>query len=241
MKTVVVIGASGEIGKHICTKFYKRGYNVIAGYCSNNVTNLADKLNYKKNRLCPLFIDLQNEQSIEQFFINTISIFGRIDVLVNCAGVSFPNLLIDTDFLQVKKEIDVNLLGVISACKHAVKNMLNGCGGRIINIASIWGVVGGAMETTYSATKAGLIGFSKALAKEVGSANITVNCISPGAVKSKMNAHLNKTDYEEIKSNTPLGKIITAKEVANCAVFLASNSAQNITGQNIVIDGGFTL
>ena len=226
MKTVVVIGASGEIGKHICTKFYKRGYNIIAGYCSNNVTNLADKLNYKKNRLCPLFIDLQNEQSIEKFFNNAISIFGRIDVLVNCAGVSFPNLLIDTDFLQVKKEVDVNLLGVISACKHAVKNMLNGCG---------------AMETTYSATKAGLIGFSKALAKEVGSANITVNCISPGAVKSKMNAHLNKTDYEEIKSNTPLGKIITAKEVANCAVFLASNSAQNITGQNIVIDGGFTL
>lgn len=243
MKTVVIIGASGGIGNEICKAFYKKGYNIFASYCNNKkaIDALCGNLNYKDNRICQFYLNLKDQLSIDKFFNKAISIFGKIDVLINCAGVSFPNLLIDCNLNEIENEIDINLKSVILCCKHAVTHMIKFSGGKIINIGSIWGTVGGSYESTYSATKAGVIIFSKALAKEVGSSNITVNCISPGAIKTNMISNLIKEDVQEIINNTPLKKLATAKQIAKTAIFLASNNANSITGQNIVIDGGFTL
>lgn len=245
MKTAVIIGGSGGIGKEVATAFFKKGYNCAIGYFSNEkiATTLANTLNNKSknNRATALKIDTQNEASVNDFFAQVTKIFGQIDVMVNCSGVSHPNLLIDCSSADINHEIGVNLYGTIMCAKAVAPIMISAGFGRIINISSMWGVSGSAFETTYSATKAGVIGFDRALAKELASANITVNTICPGAVKTKMNAHLTACDYAQIKKDTPLGSLISAKEIAQTALFLASSSAKNITGQTITIDGGFTL
>ena len=242
MKNVIIIGASGAIGKEMVRAFYNKGYNVFGGYFSNKneLDALIKKLKNKNNRVCFEQVDLSSEESIKKFFNSFAKVFGKVDVLVNCAGVSRPNLLMDVNSSDLSSEISINLTGTIISCKEAL-NHFNDHGGSIINIGSIWGSVGGAFETTYSATKGGVIAFSKALAKEVGSAGIRVNVISPGLVKSPINNHLTRQDYEAVKSEAPLNRIATAKEIAACATFLASNNARSITGQNIVIDAGFTL
>ena len=242
MKTVIIIGASGAIGKEMVKSFYKKGYNVFAGFNNNKseLEGLLKTLTEKKNRIVFEGVDLTDEKSIASFFAKFKSVFGVCDCLVNCAGVSYPNLLIDVKFEQLLNEINVNLVGTILACKSSI-DCFGDNGGSIVNMASIWGVCGGAFESTYSAPKGGIIAFSKALAKEIGSKKIRVNTISPGLIKSPMNAHLTKFDYASVKHESPLNRLVSAKEVADCALFLASDGAKNITGQNITIDAGFIL
>ena len=161
--------------------------------------------------------------------------------MVNAGGVSRPNLLIDVKKEDICAEVGTNLIGVMLTCREAAKIMMRFGSGRIINIASVWGVVGSAVESTYSGAKAGVIGFSRALSKELGGANITVNCISPGAVKTAMTAHLSKADFDAIRRESPIEKLVTPKAIAKTAVFLAGSAGEFITGQNIVVDCGWTL
>jgi len=242
MKNAVIIGASGALGKEMVKTFYNKGYNVFAGYFSNENTlrDCAADLKVRVNRVSIERIDVTDSKSVENFFEKFKQVFGKIDVLINCAGVSHPNVLIDVNDNEVEREVRVNLLGVINVCRAAL-NLFSDAGGAVVNLASIWGSVGGAFETTYSATKGGVIAFSKALAKEIGSMRVRVNTISPGLVKSPMNSHLSREDYNSIRESSPLNRLATAKEVAALAYFLASPAAKSITGQNITIDAGFTL
>ncbi|MBQ7452799.1 MAG: SDR family oxidoreductase [Clostridia bacterium] len=242
MKNLVIVGASGEIGLDIAKRFYNKGYNVFAGYCSNPkpLENLIMKLNQKANRFCYEQINLKDEQSIKNFFNKAKAVFGNISCLINCAGVSHPNLLIDAKTEDVDDELLVNLRGAILATKHALP-LMQDKNARIINIASIWGTNGGSCESTYSASKGGLLSFTKAIAKEMGRTGLTANCISPGLIKTKMNKHLSKEDYVSIASESALGHIATKQDISACALFLASNQAKSITGQNITIDAGWTI
>lgn len=246
-KTAVVIGASGGIGESVATAFFKKGYNVVCGYHFNQIAAeaLADRLTAaragKTNRAVALAVDVTDEQSVAAFFDAVTKTFGRVDVLVNAGGVSRPNLLIDVKKEDLCAEVCTNLIGVMLTCREAAKIMMRFGGGRIINIASVWGVVGSAVESTYSGAKAGVIGFSRALSKELGGANITVNCISPGAVKTAMTAHLSKADFDAIRRESPIEKLVTPKAIAQTAVFLAGSAGEFITGQNIVVDCGWTL
>lgn len=242
MKNVVIIGASGSIGKEMVKTFYKKGYNVFAGYFKNKsaIEKQIACLPVKKNRIVMSHIDTRDLGSVTRFFDEFKVNFGIIDCLVNCSGVSKPNLLIDINLEDLQQEMDVNLLGVILTSKQSLE-LFGDDGGSIINLASIWGICGGAYETTYSATKGGVIAFSKALAKEMGSKKIRVNTISPGLVKSPMNIHLTDNDYLTVKQESPLKRLATAREIAECALYLAGESAKSITGQNITIDAGFIL
>lgn len=262
-KTAVVIGASGGIGESVATAFFKKGYNVVCGYHFNQMAAeaLADRLMAaragkmnraaaggdvmservgKMNRAAAVGVDVTDEQSVAAFFDAVAKTFGCVDVLVNAGGVSRPNLLIDVKKEDICAEVGTNLVGVMLTCREAAKIMMRFGGGRIINIASVWGVVGAAVESTYSGAKAGVIGFSRALSKELGGANITVNCISPGAVKTAMTAHLSKADFDAIKRESPIEKMVTPKAIAQTAVFLAGSAGEFITGQNIVVDCGWT-
>ncbi|MBQ7578995.1 MAG: SDR family oxidoreductase, partial [Clostridia bacterium] len=141
---------------------------------------------------------------------------------------------------DIKKEINVNLTGAIIAIKYALPIMAER-NSRLITISSVWGVVGGSCESSYSASKGGLISFTKAIAKEMGAMGLTANCICPGLIKTKMNNHLKKEDFDAIKNETPLNTFATTHDIANLALFLASPKAKNITGQIITLDAGWTL
>ena len=240
MKNVVIMGASGTIGKALVKKFYNSGFNVFGSYFNNKneLDNLSAGLKVRQNRFCYFYCDQTSEKSVKEFFNEFAKIFGKIDCLICSAGVSKPNLIIDQSFDNLSREINVNLIGTILVNKESL-NYFSDFGGSIINIASIWGNVGASFESTYSATKGGVIAFSKSLAKEIGSKNITVNTISPGLIISKMNSHLTKADIALVKEESAINKLPTALSVAKTALFLTKSP--HITGTNITIDCGFTL
>ena len=161
----------------------------------------------------------------------------ELDVLVNNAGISYIGLLTEMSYEEWKEVIDTNLGGCFLTCKYAITGMISRKRGKIINISSVWGVHGASCEVHYSAAKAGLIGFTKALAKEVGPSGIRVNCIAPGVIQSEMNAHLSAEEMQELIDSTPLMKIGTGRDVAQAALFLAE--AGFVTGQTLGVDGGF--
>ena len=242
MKTIVILGASGDIGKVVLKAFYNKGFNVVAGYHNNKkaLDDFIKTLKPRNNQILTKQINLESEQSIVSFFDDVKKFSKEIYGLVNCAGVSRPSLLIDAKSEDIAKEINTNLVGAIMATKHALP-LLNQKNSRLINISSVWGVVGGSCESTYSASKGGLISFTKAIAKEMGPSGLTSNCICPGLIKTKMNAHLTKEDYAQIKNETPLARFATTSDIANLCLFLASDKAKNITGQVITLDAGWTL
>ena len=242
MKTIVILGASGDIGQVVLKAFYNKGYNIVAGYYKNKqiLNALIKTLKPKNNQVFTEQINLENEQSIISFFESVKKLSKEIYGLINCAGVSKPNLLIDAKSEDIIKEINTNLTGAIMATKYTLP-LLAQKNSRLINISSVWGVVGGSCESTYSASKGGLISFTKAIAKEMGANGLTANCICPGLIKTKMNAHLTKEDYAQIKNETPLNRFATANDIASLALFLASPKAKNITGQTITLDAGWTL
>jgi 3-oxoacyl-[acyl-carrier protein] reductase len=164
--------------------------------------------------------------------------YGSIDVLVNNAGISIVDLFQYVSQEDVKKILDINLNGVFNCSKAVLKYMLPKHRGNIVSISSMWGEIGGSCEVHYSATKSAIIGFTKALAKEVGLSNVRVNCVSPGVIDTKMNGHLSQEDLETLKQEIPLNRIGTPMEVANVVSFLVSDKATYITAQDIAVNGG---
>ncbi len=241
MKTAIVTGASGSIGGAIALQLAKDGYRVYAQYKSNLIAieSLCDLATKQGNgEIKPVNFDLTSKEQIERALLG---IKDNVDLLVNCAGVGLYKLANQTTEDEWKNLFDINVTGMQTLTSLVLNGMIEKKSGKIINISSIWGVVGASMEVCYSASKSAVIGYTKALAKEVGYSGISVNCVCPGVIDSKMNARFSKEEMAELISSTPLGRIGTGEDVANIVSFLASEKADFITGQIITVDGGFTL
>ena len=232
---IFITGASKGIGYAITKLFLKQGYTVYAGYNNTKDTlfNLKESLN--SNNLFPIKIDVTKKSSIIEAYEKT----GGIDVLINNAGIAQIKEFIDITEEDFNQMIDTDLKSAFLCSQIFLPFMLKQKKGHIINITSIWGVTGGSWEVHYSAAKSGLIGLTKALAKEMGPSNIKVNAIAPGVIDTDMNKNLTDEEIDYLKNQTPLNKIGLPIDVAKAALFLVENDF--ITGEVININGGFHI
>ena len=235
-KTVFITGGARGIGKALTEVFYENGYNVAVNY--NNSEKKALSLKEKLPGILILKGDVSKEDDVKRMIDTGVSHFGKIDVLVNNAGICIPSLVTDINTEDWDKIFDINVKGTFLATKYAAKNMIHNHSGAIVNISSIWGVSGASCESCYSASKGAVIAFTKAVAKELGLSGIRVNCIAPGYIDTDMNKDISPEDRQAFADETPLGRIGTPGEVAETALFLASDKASFITGQILGCDGG---
>ena len=242
-KTVLITGASRGIGRAIAKLFAENNYNVVINY--NKSEDRAKELhNYLTNKGYSVRIfkaDVSNINEVNSLVNYTIGQFEKIDVLINNAGISKTNLFTDISYEEWNEVMNVNLNGVFYTTKKALQYMLPEMSGKIINISSIWGMVGGSFEVHYSASKAAIIGMTKALAKELGPSNINVNCIAPGVIKTDMLNNISEDTLDMLKEETPLMKLGPPEDIAKCALFLASEGGDFLTGQVISPNGGFVI
>jgi len=242
-KVVVITGGSRGIGADTCRVFAKAGYYVAINYFKNNI-KVKKLSNYieKNGGFCDIFYaDITKEDDVDCMFEDVKKKFGAIDVLINNAGICLQKLLIDTTLKDWQNIFNVNITGMFLCCKKILPEMIRRKRGKIINISSIWGKVGASMEVAYSASKAAVIGFSKALAKEVAPSGINVNCIVPGVIDTDMISGLGEKEIEYLKDNIPLGYIGSPKNIADAALFLADEKSSYITGEVLNVSGGFYL
>lgn len=240
MKTVIVTGASKGIGRAVAKEFAKNGYNVVI--CYNHSVSAAQDLLAEVSgitRAIAVRVDVSKEDEVQNMIDITKKTFGTIDVLVNCAGVSDTRLLIDSTKEDYDFVFDTNMRGTYNTCKLVGREMLSNQSGKIINISSIWGVLGGSCESVYSASKGAIIAFTKALAKEFGPNGINVNAVAPGFIQTDMTKNVTKEIKQEIMDNSSLGRLGTPEDVAGVVSFLASEKSNFITGQVISVDGGW--
>ncbi len=242
MKNVLITGATGDIGIAITKAFAEKGYN-IALHTFSNVEAAKDYVYALEEgfgvKATYVQADVSKEAEVKSMFDKLQKEFGGIDILVNNAGVSLVSMLCDTTVEDWDRVMDINLKGAFLCSKEAIKSMVHNKWGRIVNISSVWGNAGASCEVAYSASKAGLVGFTKALAKELAPSGITVNAVSPGLIDTKMNSHLTYDDINELCDEIPMGRMGTPEEVAHTVLFLASDEASYITAQNITVDGGW--
>lgn len=243
MKTVVITGASKGIGAATAILFARKGYNVVINY--NNSYEAAKLLTRSLSSQGYSVLDVKanvaNYHETDILIKEAVYKFGSVDVLINNAGVSHIGLITDTDHIDSDRIFDINLKGVYNCCKSVTPVMVSQKSGKIINIASMWGEVGASCEVAYSAAKAGVIGLTKALAKELAPSNITVNAISPGLIETGMNSNISVEDLTNFVEEIPLGRMGSADEIAAAAYFLASEDADYITGQVLGVNGGFVI
>ena len=239
-KVVLVTGASRGIGRQNAITFAKEGYDVVVNYRTEN-----EELEMFKNEIETFNVQclaLQGDVSVyedcERIAKQAIDKFSKIDVLVNNAGITKDMLLLRMKQEDFKQVIDVNLIGTFNITKNVSQYMMKARNGRIINIASVVGISGNAGQANYAASKAGIIGFTKSLAKELAGRNILVNAVAPGFIKTDMTNVLKDDVKDNIINSIPLKREGTAQEVANVVKFLASDDSSYITGQVINIDGG---
>ncbi|HHV84176.1 MAG TPA: 3-oxoacyl-[acyl-carrier-protein] reductase [Tepidanaerobacter syntrophicus] len=242
-KVCLVTGGSKGIGRSICIEFAKNGADIALNYSSDEkaAVQTAEEIRKLGAKVETFKTDVSDFQQVEKMVKDIYDKFGRIDILVNNAGITKDALLLRMTEKEWDKVIDVNLKGVFNTSKACVRYMLKQKqGGRIINISSIVGIYGNAGQTNYAAAKAGIIGFTKSLAKELGSRDITVNAIAPGFIRTDMTLSLLQKD-SDISKNIPLKRLGNPEDVAKTAAFLASEDASYITGQVIAVDGGLIL
>ena len=243
-KVAFITGGSRGIGKEIARKFAKNGYNIVVNYVSDktDVTKLENELNQNGNVevLC-VKGDVTDLAACEEIVKNAIEKFGKIDVLVNNAGITKDNLLMRMKEEDYDEVINVNLKGTFNMTKNVISYMMKQRNGRIVNISSVVGVSGNAGQANYAASKAGIIGFTKSIAKELASRNILANAVAPGFIETDMTDVLSDTVKESIHSQIPLRKMGKAEEVANAVYFLGSEENTYITGQVLNVDGGMIM
>ena len=242
-KTVLITGGSRGIGKEIALKFAKQGYDVIINYVSDKTDTEELKKELESNGGKALIVkaDVTNPEQIENLVKSAIETFGKIDVLVNNAGITKDNLLMRMSEEEFDKVIEVNLKGTYLMTKAVTKYMMKKRQGSIINLSSVVGVTGNAGQCNYAASKAGIIGFTKSVAKELASRNIRANAIAPGFIATDMTDVLSDEIKETIQNQIPLKRMGNAKEVAELAYFLGSEQSSYITGQVIHVDGGMVM
>ncbi|MBQ5824198.1 MAG: SDR family oxidoreductase [Clostridia bacterium] len=240
-KTVLVTGASGGIGGACARLFAAEGYKVAVHYNSDKASadKLADEIRALGGEAVCVCADLSDEAQVADMLGIVERELGEVDVLVNNAGVSQQKLFTDTTREDYDLVFGVNILGVINCCRAVLPAMIRRKSGSIVNVSSMWGVSGASCEVLYSASKAAVIGLTKALAKEVGPSSVRVNCIAPGVIATKMNSHLSDEDMAVLCDETPLCRTGEPQEVAQAVLFLASDKSAFITGQTLSVDGGF--
>ena len=238
MKTVLITGGSRGIGSELVRTFSKNGYNVAFTYRSSK--DVAEKLAQETGALA-LVADSRSEADVISAVDKVIATYGKVDCLINNAAISSFSLFTDITLDDWNDMIAVNLTGTFLYSKAVVSDMLKRKSGRIINITSMWGLVGASCEVHYSATKAGIIGMTKALAKELGPSGITVNAIAPGVINTEMNSKLTDEDKDALINDTPLMRIGNTSDIADAALFLAGDGASFITGEVLNVSGGYVI
>lgn len=241
MKNIALItGASGGIGSAIAKRFADSGFSVVLQYRTNReaIDRLTASLSERTDYLC-VQGDLTDANDIQRIVAEVHQRFGTVSVLVNCAGVALPQKLFsDTTDAEFDLLFDTNVKGMMCLTRILSDDLrLNH--GAVINISSMWGIAGASCEVIYSASKAAVIGFTKALAKELAPSDVTVNAIAPGLIPTAMNAHLSADDLEAFRSETPLNRLGTPEEIADAVLFLVN--ARFMTGQVLCCDGGYTM
>ncbi len=239
-KTAVITGAAGGIGSAIAVKFAHEGYNLVLIYNHSKAAAeaLANSLTTTSNVILPIKADVTKSAEVTAAFEHINKVFPHVDVLVNAAGIACSGLLQDMSEEDWDKVLDTNLKSVFLTSRAALPAMINSGWGRIINISSIWGRLGASCEVAYSASKAAVDGFTKALAQEVAGTGITVNSISAGMIDTAMNACYSADEIVNFLSSVPLGRMGKASEIAEAVSFLAGGGAEYITGADIPVSGG---
>ncbi len=242
-QVALITGGTRGIGKEIALTLAKEGYDIALNYRAENedLSKLKQEIEANNVKCLTVKGDVSSFEDCEQFVKQTIQEFGKIDVLVNNAGVTKDTLLIRMKKEDFEQVINVNLIGTFNVTKNVISYMMKAHSGRIINISSVVGICGNAGQTNYAASKAGIIGFTKSLAKEVASRNILVNAIAPGFIQTNMTDVLKEEIKQEIAKNIPMQRMGDAKDVANVVKFLASRDSSYITGQVIHVDGGMLM
>lgn len=242
-KTAIITGASKGIGAATAILFAQKGYNVVINYNESyeSAKLLTESLNSNGYSVTALKANVVNKLEVDLLVKETVYKYGGVDVLVNNAGVAYQGLITDTDEYDTAKIFDVNLKGVFNCCRAVTPTMVEQKSGKIINISSMWGQVGASCEVAYSAAKAGVIGLTKALAKELAPSGITVNAVAPGLIETSMNSNISAEDLSAFVEDIPLGRMGNANEVAAAILFLASNNADYITGQVLGVNGGYVI
>ncbi len=245
MKVALISGASGGIGRETAKFFIKNGYFVIGLFNNDggSLENLKDelKIDNLSDYLFSLKCDLNNSEEIYSTFNIIKKNFKHIDVLINNAGIGLYKLVQDTLDSEWDKVFNINVKATFILSKLVIDGMIERQSGSIVNVSSIWGQKGASMESCYSASKSAVIGFTKALAQEVGPSNIRVNCVCPGVIDTKMNKRFTDSEMQDLIESTPLSRIGNPVDIAKLIYFLSNEESSFITGQIITADGGFTL
>jgi len=242
-RTVIITGASRGIGKATAELFAHHGDHVLINYHQSE-EKAYSLLNLLKSQGCSaecFQADVSKRREVDSMVEFCLEKFGRIDILVNNAGRSETKLFTDITEEEWDIIINTNLKGVFNCTQSVLKHLIPQKNGVIINISSMWGLVGGSCEVHYSTAKAGIIGLTKALAKELGPSNIRVNCVAPGVIQTDMIKEYDESSLEELKNQTPLMKLGQARDVASAVFYLASDDARFITGHVLNVTGGFVI
>ena len=241
MKTIIITGGARGIGKAIVYELAKSNYNIILNYNSSQkeAEQIEEELTKQGHKVDIYKADITKKEEVQKMIEYTIEKYKKVDVLINNAGISQIKTFAELTEEDWDKMIDTNLKSIFYTSKAVLSTMLHEQNGLILNISSIWGVIGASCEVHYSTAKAGMNGFTKALAKELGPSNIRVNAIAPGIIDTNMNANLSKEEVEQIKENIPLERIGKPEQIAKAVTWLIED--EYTTGQIISIDGGWGI
>lgn len=240
-KIAIITGASRGIGREIAKTLAKEGIQVVANYNNSekNALELKEELKSENINIDIFKADVSKREEAKELVKYTLNKYGKVDILINNAGISEYKVFNDETDQDWNKIMNVNLYSAFVMCQEVIPNMVHNKNGSIINISSIWGMVGSSLEVLYSISKAGMDGLTKALAKELGPSNIRVNSVAPGAINTDMNANLTVEELKQLESETPLGRIGNPKDIAKCVKWLVEDTFT--TGQVISVNGGWVI
>ena len=245
-KKALITGGTAGIGRQIALSFVEQGADVaIFGTNQERSAQVLSEMQslrvFPEQNFAAAIVDVANSDSVKKGLEQVSSVIGQVDTLVNNAGITKDGLLMRMSEEDWDLVMDVNLKSVYLLCKELVRPMMKARKGKIINISSVVGLIGNAGQTNYAASKAGMIGFTKALAKEVASRNICVNCIAPGFIVTRMTEALTEDQKGSLLKSIPMERLGEAKDIANAAIFLASHLSDYMTGQVVAVDGGMVM